>query len=101
MARYQQDIIARAAVYLERADRFGAALEEEDLTEAAAILGRRPTSWQECDAALEKLVTEEPPKPERDAALVRLFHRRCLRNEWLMQPVLKELTNVSFQALEI
>lgn len=101
MARYQQDIVARAAVYLERADRWGAALEDEDLTEATAILGSRPANWQECDAALEKLVMEEPPNPERDAALVRLFHRRCLRNEWLMAPVMKELSNVSFQQLKI
>jgi hypothetical protein len=101
IAEYQRAIVERAAVYLERADRYGAALEEEDLGEAAAILGFRPTTWQECDAALEKIILEEEPEPTRDAALVRLFYRRCLRNEWLMQPVLKELTSVSFQKLSL
>jgi aminoglycoside phosphotransferase (APT) family kinase protein len=101
MAEYQRGVVARAAVYLERADRFGPALEEEDLSEAAAILGYRPATWQECDAALEKIVLEEEPDPARDAALVKLFYRRCLRNEWLMQPVLKELTDVSFQTLTL
>lgn len=99
MATYQRDVAARAAVYLERADRWGAALEEEDLAEASEILGHRPASWQACDAELEKLVTEGAPDPGRDAALIRHFHRQCLRHEWLMQPVLKELTNVSFQPL--
>lgn len=101
MAQYQRGVVERAAVYLERADRWGPELEAQDLDEAAAILGQRPADWRACDAALEQLVTQEPPEPARDAALVRLFQRRCLRNEWLMQPVLQELTNVSYQPLTL
>ena len=63
------------------------------------ILGRRPGTWQECDAELVKIVGDA--NPERDAALVRLFYRRCRRSEWLMQPVLKELTDASYQKLSL
>ncbi len=99
MAQYQRGVAERAAVYLERADRFGPALEVEDLDEAAGILGWRPGTWQECDAELAKIVRD--PDPERDAALIRLFYRRCRRNEWLMQPVLKELTDATYQKLSL
>ena len=100
-AVYQRDVAARAAVYLARADRWGEAIEREDLDEAAEILGHRPDSWQQCDVELEKLCSDPKPDPGRDAALARHFHRQCLRHEWLMQPVLKELTDVSFQPLSI
>jgi len=101
MVKYQLGVAARAASYLRRADRWGRALDEQDLDEAAVILGSRPASWQECDAALEKLVLDNEPEPRRDAALLQLLYRRCLRHEWLLQPVLKELTDASFQPLEV
>jgi aminoglycoside phosphotransferase (APT) family kinase protein len=55
----------------------GPALDAQDLDEAASLLGRRPGSWQECDAALESFVASAGPG--QDAALVRLFHRRAER----------------------
>lgn len=101
MVNYQVSVAARAATYLRRADRWGRAFDLEDLDEATAILGSRPTSWQESDAALEKLVIDNDPEPELDAALLQLLYRRCLRHEWLMQPVLRELADASFQSLEL
>jgi aminoglycoside phosphotransferase (APT) family kinase protein len=101
MVKYQLSVAARAATYLRRADRWGPALDEEDLDEAAAILGSRPASWQECDSALEKLVLDNEPEPGIDARLLQLLYRRCLRHEWLLKPALRELTDASFQPLEI
>lgn len=99
--KYQLDVAARAAGYLRRADRWGRAFDAEDLDEVAAILGRRPASWHECDAALETLVLDNAPDPEIDIPLLRMLHRRCLRQEWLMQPVLGARAGVSFQPLEL
>lgn len=87
--RYELDRAWRVAQYLERVDAYGAALESDDLDDLAPILGRRPASWAEADAALEALVLEAGP--ERDAELTRYFHRRLLREEALLQPSLREL----------
>jgi hypothetical protein len=99
MVKYQLDVAARAASYLRRADRWGRVFDEEDLDEAAAILGERPASWQEADAELEALVLDNAPDPGLDIPLLRLLHRRCLRQEWLMKSVLGERAGVSFQPL--
>jgi len=101
MVKYRVEVAARASAYLRRADRWGRAFDAEDLEEAATILGRRPASWQESDAALERLVVEDEPEPQRDAALLKLLYRRCLRHEWLLRPALRELSDASFQPLEL
>jgi len=95
---YDLDRMQRIAVYLERADRFGAALEADDLADVAKLLGARPSSWQAADERLERFVLEAGP--ERDAELVRLFHRRLCREEFLLQPVLREQQNASFPPLD-
>lgn len=95
---YDFDRMQRLAVYLERSDRFGAALEADDLDDVAKILGHRPASWEEGDLALERLVLEAGP--ERDAELIRYFHRRLVREESLLHPVLREQQNASFPPLE-
>ncbi|MEM9174182.1 MAG: phosphotransferase [Myxococcota bacterium] len=87
-AAYQRDRLQRTAVYLDRSDRYGAALEADDLDDAAALLGTRPSTWQEADAALEALVLASGP--ERDADFMRFFHRRLAREESLLDPVLRE-----------
>jgi hypothetical protein len=51
--------------------------EEEDLSEAAALLGKRPGDPLECDRMLVDFVRQAGP--ESDAALIRLFHRRLMR----------------------
>ncbi len=67
---YELDRLRRTAIHLARADRWGPALEADDLDDAAALLGARPASWAEADARLEPLVLATGP--ERDAALIRL-----------------------------
>ena len=95
---YDFDRMQRLAVYLERSDRYGAALEADDLEDAAKLLGSRPASWQEADERLERLVLESGP--ERDADFIRYFHRRLSREESLLEPVLREQRNASFSPLE-
>ncbi len=95
---YDFDRMQRLAIYLERSDRYGAALEADDLEDAAKLLGSRPASWQEADERLERLVLESGP--ERDADFIRYFHRRLSREESLLEPVLREQRNATFAPLE-
>ncbi len=95
---YDFDRMQRIAIYLERSDRFGDALEADDQGDVAKLLGSRPASWQEADAQLERLVLESGP--ERDADFIRYFHRRLSREESLLEPVLREQRNASFPPLE-
>ena len=64
----------------------------------AKLLGGRPTSWQERDHALEELVATNTG--ERDAELLRYFVRRIQRQEFLVEPVAKELRGARMQTLE-
>lgn len=95
---YDFDRMQRLAIYLERSDRFGPALEADDLDDAQRLLGHRPRSWQAADREIEGLVAA--CGPERDAELIRFFHRRLLREEMLLDPVLREQRNASFPPLD-
>jgi hypothetical protein len=97
-AAYRFDAAQRLAEYLRRADRMGPALEADDLDDVAELLGHRPASWSEADAALEELVLEEDPDVE--AALVGYFHRRALRQEALIDPVMRELRGATVQSID-
>lgn len=94
---YRLDRMQRTAVYLDRSDRYGPALEADDLDDVAEILGRRPSTWQEADAALEAQVLESGP--ERDAEFMRYFHRRLAREEALLSPVLREQQDAALPPL--
>lgn len=94
---YQLDRMQRTAVYLDRSDRFGPALDAEDLDDVAKLLGSRPSTWQEADARLEELVLVSGP--ERDGDFIRYFHRRLSREEALLQPVLREQQDASLPVL--
>lgn len=96
-AAYERDRMQRTAVYLDRSDRYGPALEADDLDDAAELLGHRPSTWQEADAELEALVLESGP--ERDAEFMRFFHRRLAREESLLYPVLREQQDASLPPL--
>ena len=100
-ARYQKDVAARSASYLRRAEDWGPELAAEDLAEAASILGSQPAGWQEADAALEERIAQESGDRGLHEALLTFFHRRCQRNEWLLAPVLRELTDVRFQTPDL
>jgi hypothetical protein len=88
----------RTAQYLQQVDRHGAAVDAADRDELAAILGWRPSTWEEGEAALERFVLEAGP--EHDAALVRFFRRRLQREEILLAPALGYLTGSSLPPID-
>jgi hypothetical protein len=94
---YARDAAARVAAWRARSAQHGAALEADTLADAAALLGARPRGVAEADAALEALISAAGP--QREAEILRALHRRCLREEALLQPVLRELEGVAIQAL--
>ncbi|MEE2672877.1 MAG: phosphotransferase family protein [Myxococcota bacterium] len=96
-AAYRFDAAQRLAEYLRRADRFGPALEADDLDDVAELLGHRPDTWQRADAELEALVLEADP--DLDGPLIRYFHKRMLRQESLIDPVMRELRGASIQPI--
>jgi hypothetical protein len=96
-ADYQVATAARLGEYLQRATRYGPALESDDLDEAADLLGRRPHDWREADAALEAFVVEAPI--EREAAILRYLYRRHQRQIAILDPVLKEMQGARVQKL--
>ena len=82
---------------LERVDRYGPELESHSLDDAAKLLGHRPATWQECDAALEALALETPA--DRQADLVRCLYRHVMRQEFLIAPGARELEGTRVQRL--
>lgn len=94
---YEMDAAYRCSEYLRRVDRYGGELERNDLDEVGALVGGTFNHWKDADLALEAFV--ESTGPERDADLLRLLHRRTLRHESLLQPVLRELEGVKTQML--
>ncbi|MGE4653364.1 MAG: aminoglycoside phosphotransferase, partial [Myxococcota bacterium] len=84
--------------YAERSDRYGPALESDNLDDVARLLGHRPKSWQEADAQLEEFVLKAGP--ESDPDLVRILHRRLLREEALLEPALRELQNAHMAPID-
>jgi hypothetical protein len=88
----------RTAQYLQQLDRHGAAVDAAVRDELAAILGWRPSSWEEGEAALERFVLEAGP--EHDAALVRFFRRRLQREEVLLAPALGYLAGSSLPPID-
>jgi aminoglycoside phosphotransferase (APT) family kinase protein len=95
---YELRAAERVARYLARAEQLGAALAEQDLDEAGALLGRRPGSWGEAEARLEAFVLRAGP--DADARLVRYFHRQVRRHEALLAGVLGELEGVEIAMLD-
>jgi aminoglycoside phosphotransferase len=96
---YEADAAYRIGQYLHERDRRGAGMLEEDLDEAAVLLGRRPHDRSEADAELEALALAEPP--EREAELVQHLYRRTLREESLLAPAMRELEGARFQKIDL
>jgi aminoglycoside phosphotransferase (APT) family kinase protein len=96
--RYEIDTALRAAQVLERVDAYGPELEAASLDDAAKLLGHRPASWQECDAALEAFALEAPAG--RQAELVRCLYRHGMRQEFLIAPAARELEGTRVQRLD-
>jgi hypothetical protein len=95
---YAQQTAHRTAVYLERLNRYGAALSADDLADTNALLGSRHAEAEDAEAALEAWILEADAGA--DADLVRLLHRRCLREAVLLEPVLAEFSGARIQLLD-
>jgi aminoglycoside phosphotransferase (APT) family kinase protein len=96
--KYRRETPLRVAEYTRRAESLGPALEEQNLDELAELLGERPADWRQGDAALEAYI--HSAGPERDAALLRVLHRRLQRHEWLVDPVMRELRGARMQRID-
>ena len=83
-ARYRLRGAFRLARHLQRCDEIGDALVAADLDDLHRLLGRRPASWQEGDAELERFVLADAGR--HDLELLELFHRRQQRYKWLCGP---------------
>ncbi len=94
---YRRETAQRVATYVQRAENLGPEMEEQNLDDLQALLGARPMSWQEGDAALAERV--RAAGPEEDAVLISLLHRRLQRQEWLADPVMRELRGVTMQRI--
>ena len=89
-AEYERRRAFRLARHLQRFDEIGRVCVAADLDELAEVLGRRPATWQDGDAALEAFVLDNDGR--HDEALVRLFHRRLWRAHQLMGPAGSAMT---------
>jgi aminoglycoside phosphotransferase (APT) family kinase protein len=98
-AAYQLDTARRVAQYAREIDRRGARLEEQDFDEAAELIGRRPATWREADAELERRAIAAGRDERRP--LVRFLVRRSRRREALLGPALRELEGASAQAFSL
>lgn len=94
--RYELDTTWRTAVYLQRVESMGPALAADEAREIDALLGRK-TSPTNREAELETFVLEHGEA--REAELLALFQKRCLRQEALYAPVARELAGVKTQLL--
>ena len=75
-----------------RVDEIGAAVDAADLDDLHRLLGRRPDSWREGEAELERFVLADAATGRHDEALVKLFHRRNLRALMLLGPAGSAMT---------
>ena len=82
---YQVRIAFRLARHLERFDQIGAEVMEQDRADLAALTGKAPIGWDECEAELERYISADDGA--HDAELVLLFNRRWQRYKALMGPV--------------
>ena len=82
--RYQIRIAFRLARHLQRFDEVGREVVAADLDDLTDLLGCRPATWQDGDAALERFVLDDDGR--HDAELVVLFHRRLWRAHQLLGP---------------
>ncbi len=80
--QFRLDVARRTNVFLSRVAATGAAMEAADLDDAAVMLGYRATTWTECDAALEDLISRNDAG--RDREFIRFFHRRHTRWQTLL-----------------
>jgi aminoglycoside phosphotransferase (APT) family kinase protein len=81
---YQVRIAFRLARHLERHDQIGAEVTAQDVADVAALTGKNPANWEDCEATLENFVLTD--NGAHDIELVKLFNRRWRRYKALMGP---------------
>lgn len=84
--RFRRHQTAQTARYVAGVCRHGPAIESENLDDLERLLGSRYADWRAGDEALEAFVLQAPE--HMDAELIRLFHRRIMRQMRLLEPVL-------------
>jgi len=82
--RYRLRVAFRLARYLQREDEIGAEVTNDDLDDLSSLLGYRPATWQDGDAALEQFVLEDDGR--HDAQLCQLFYSRLMRHKVSLGP---------------
>lgn len=83
--RYRLRVAFRLARYVQREDEIGAELTNADLDDLVGLLGHRPRTWQEGDAALEQFVLADDGR--HDEQLCQLFYRRQIRHKNTLGPL--------------
>lgn len=81
MERYKLSKVSAETAYLDRYDRWGAALDAEYLADLRVTLGVEARDPVDAEAKLEALVHKAGP--ELDERLVQVFHRQALRQCFL------------------
>jgi hypothetical protein len=80
----------RLSRHLARVDEIGDACVAADLDDLHQLLGSRPDTWQDGDAALEAFVLAD--EGAHDVELVALFHRRLWRAHQMLGPAGSAMT---------
>jgi hypothetical protein len=83
-ATYRLRVAFRLARYLQREHEVGRDLTKADLDDLVLLLGSRPATWQDGDAALEQFVLSD--HGEHDQELCNLFYRRQIRHKATLGP---------------
>jgi aminoglycoside phosphotransferase (APT) family kinase protein len=83
---YRLRTLFRLARHAARADEIGPGVSDADLDDLHPLLGRRPASWSEGEAELERFVLADAAVGRHDARLLELFHKRNLRAQMLLGP---------------
>lgn len=86
IAEYQRGTIASVARFCDRVSRFHNGIVTADLDDMQMVLGLRPADGPSGDSALESFIAEAGP--EHDAVLIKILHRRVMRQMLLLEPVL-------------
>jgi aminoglycoside phosphotransferase len=86
---YRMNIAVRLVEYARSADALGPATDAADLEDLGALLGRRPENLPKGNAELVALI--HAAGPERDADLIRYFHRHLVRWENMLKPAMGEM----------
>lgn len=74
----------RLARYVQREDEVGVEFTNADLDDLGPLLGYRPATWQDGDAALEQFVLADGG--QHDEELCQLFYRRQIRHKNTLGP---------------